>query len=78
MIFVEAPGFRPTALDAPWPIKPTPIAAPGSAAIQAAMAPSAGPWVFFVRCQKDGTSCFATTLAEHQANVAEAEKNGAI
>ncbi len=59
-------------------LPPTPIAAVGSAAIQAAMAPAAGPWLFFVRCQKDGTSCFATTLAEHQANVAEAEKNGAI
>ena len=59
-------------------LPPTPIAAAGSAAIQAAMTPAAGPWVFFVRCQKDGTSCFATTLAEHQANVAEAEKNGAI
>ncbi len=59
-------------------LPPTPIAAPGNAAIQAALAPAAGPWLFFVRCQKDGTSCFATTLAEHQANVTEAEKNGAI
>jgi UPF0755 protein len=59
-------------------LPPTPIAAAGSASIKAAMAPSAGPWVFFVRCQKDGTSCFAVTLAEHQANVAKAEKNGVI
>lgn len=59
-------------------LPPTPIAAAGNDAIQAAMEPAAGPWFFFVRCQKDGTSCFATTLAEHQANVAEAEKNGAI
>jgi UPF0755 protein len=59
-------------------LPPTPIAAPGSQAIAAALSPAAGPWFYFVRCQKDGTSCFATTLAEHQANVAEAEKNGAI
>ena len=31
MIFVEAPGLRPTAVDAPMPIKPTPIAAPSAA-----------------------------------------------
>src|SRR3954454_19209885 len=31
MILVEAPGFRPTAVDAPLPIKPTPIAAPRAA-----------------------------------------------
>ncbi len=28
-------------------------------AIAAALAPEAGPWLFFVRCQPDGTSCFA-------------------
>ena len=31
MIFVDAPGLRPTAIDAPWPINPTPIAAPRAA-----------------------------------------------
>src|SRR6185436_3061441 len=31
MILVDAPGFRPTALDAPMPINPTPIAAPSAA-----------------------------------------------
>ncbi|GAA1833267.1 hypothetical protein GCM10009836_09260 [Pseudonocardia ailaonensis] len=59
-------------------LPPTPIAAPGKAAIAAALAPAAGPWTFFVRCQKDGTSCFATTLAEHQANVGRAIANGAF
>jgi UPF0755 protein len=59
-------------------LPPTPISAAGTPAIQAAVAPVAGPWFFFVRCQKDGTSCFAVTLPQHQANVAEAEKNGVI
>src|SRR6188768_526609 len=31
MIFVDAPGFRPTAVDAPMPINPTPIAVPSAA-----------------------------------------------
>lgn len=59
-------------------LPPTPIAAPGRDAIAASLAPEAGPWLFFVRCQKDGTSCFAETLPEHQDNVAEAHRIGAI
>jgi UPF0755 protein len=59
-------------------LPPTPIAAPGKDAIAAALDPEAGPWTFFVRCQKDGTSCFATSLAEHQTNVGEAIRNGAF
>src|SRR5215471_6387100 len=31
MIFVDAPGFRPTAWQAPSPMSPTPIAAPNAA-----------------------------------------------
>jgi UPF0755 protein len=72
----EKPGPYNSYADTGLP--PTPIAAAGSPAVAAALAPAAGPWFFFVRCQKDGTSCFATTLAEHQANIAQAEKNGAI
>jgi UPF0755 protein len=34
--------------------------------------------MFFVRCQKDGTSCFATTLPEHQQNVRAAMAAGAF
>ncbi len=46
-------------------LPPTPIAAPGREAIAAALAPEPGPWLYFVRCQTDGTSCFAETFAEH-------------
>jgi UPF0755 protein len=59
-------------------LPPTPIAAPGKDAIAAALAPADGPWQYFVRCHPDGSSCFAETLEQHNQNVAEAVKNGAI
>ena len=59
-------------------LPPTPIAAPGREAIAAALEPAPGPWLFFVRCQTDGTSCFAETLDEHNANVRLARANGAF
>ncbi|MGI5130592.1 endolytic transglycosylase MltG [Pseudonocardia sp. CA-107938] len=59
-------------------LPPTPIAAPGRDAIAAALKPEPGNWFFFVRCEKDGTSCFAKTLQEHQANVSAAVRNGAF
>ncbi|GAY11717.1 endolytic transglycosylase MltG [Pseudonocardia sp. N23] len=59
-------------------LPPTPIAAAGKAAMAAALAPEPGPWLFFVRCKPDGTSCFGTTLAEHQANIRQAIADGAI
>ncbi len=59
-------------------LPPTPISAPGKEAIAAALAPEPGPWLYFVRCQLDGTSCFAETFAEHDTNVAQARANGAF
>ncbi|MCO1658752.1 endolytic transglycosylase MltG [Pseudonocardia humida] len=59
-------------------LPPTPISAPGPEAIAAALAPEQGPWFFFVRCQNDGVSCFATTFDEHQQNVVLARQNGAF
>jgi UPF0755 protein len=59
-------------------LPPTPISAPGPEAVAAALAPEQGPWFFFVRCQDDGVSCFATTFEEHQRNVATARENGAF
>ncbi|NMI02189.1 aminodeoxychorismate lyase [Pseudonocardia sp. K10HN5] len=59
-------------------LPPTPIAAPGKAAVAAAIGPVPGPWFFFVRCQTNGTSCFGTTLPEHQENVRQAIANGAF
>jgi UPF0755 protein len=57
---------------------PTPISAPGKAALTAAVEPAAGPWLYFVKYDKDGNSAFATTLAEHERNTAQARKNGAF
>lgn len=72
----EAPGpynsYRTTGLP------PTPIAAVGADAIAAALEPVDGPWLYFVRCETDGTSCFAETFPEHQANIATARTNGAF
>jgi len=58
-------------------LTPTPISAPSEAAIKAAVSPEKGPWLYFVRCQTDGTSCFAVTDEEHQQNVDEAQDRGA-
>lgn len=49
-----------------------PICAPGDAAIDAALNPADGTWLFFVLINGDtGESKFTTTLAEHNAAVRE-------
>jgi UPF0755 protein len=57
-------------------LPPTPVSSPSAAAIQAASQPVSGNWLYFVVCQKDRSSCFATDLAGHQANVQIAHHNG--
>lgn len=49
-------------------LPPGPIAAPGQAALEAALAPADVPYLFFVS-RNDGTHAFAETLREHNANV---------
>lgn len=49
-------------------LPPGPIAAPGRAAIEAALAPAKVPYLYFVS-RNDGTHVFAETLKEHNANV---------
>jgi UPF0755 protein len=59
-------------------LPPTPIGAPGQRAIQATLNPEHGPLMFFVKCHRDGSSCFATTLDEHVQNVHGAMRAGAF
>ncbi|WP_460465962.1 endolytic transglycosylase MltG, partial [Amycolatopsis acidiphila] len=58
-------------------LPPTPIGSPSSDAIQAALQPTEGSWLYFVKCDKNGVSCFATTLDEHKQNKELARQRGA-
>jgi UPF0755 protein len=53
-----------------------PINNPGELALQGAMDPPAGEWLFFVAVDKAGHSAFAVTADEHAKNVAQACANG--
>lgn len=53
-------------------LPPGPIGNPGAASIEAAAKPASGPWFFFVTVDPStGETKFATTVAEHDRNVAE-------
>jgi peptidoglycan lytic transglycosylase G len=54
----------------------SPIGSPSAAAIAAALSPEPGPWRYFVKCQKDGASCFSVTREEHDAAVRDAAARG--
>ena len=64
------------ALDSPYNtyryagLPPGPIAAPGAAALEAALLPSPVSYLYFVS-RNDGSHVFARTLAEHNRNVRE-------
>ena len=49
-------------------LPPGPIASPGKASLDAALAPADVKYVYFVS-RNDGTHVFATTLDEHNRNV---------
>ena len=51
-------------------LPPGPICNPGVAALEAAMHPAKTEYLYFVADAKGGTTRFAKTLEEHQANVA--------
>lgn len=58
-------------------LPPTPISAPSPEAIKAALEPADGDILFFVKCEKNGLSCFAETNEEHNQNRREAQARGA-
>jgi UPF0755 protein len=57
-------------------LMPTPISSPSPEAIAAAQKPADGPWLFFVKCDKAGNSCFAVTQAEQDENAHKAQLAG--
>lgn len=53
-------------------LPPGPISSPGQAALEAALNPEPGDWVYFVAVDLEtGETKFATTLGEHNKNVTE-------
>jgi UPF0755 protein len=57
-------------------LTPTPICSPSTIALDAAVHPPAGGWLFFVLVKKDGTEAFADAYPEQLANQQLAKKNG--
>jgi UPF0755 protein len=57
-------------------LPPTPIGAPSNEAIQAALQPTAGNWLYFVKCETNGLSCFAVTQAQQDKNAHDAQVRG--
>jgi UPF0755 protein len=49
-------------------LTPTPICSPSADALQAAVHPPAGAWIYFVLVKKDGTEAFSVTYAEQLKN----------
>jgi UPF0755 protein len=59
-------------------IIPTPINNPGKQALEGAMAPPQGNWLYFVAIDKTGKSAFTNDLNQHERNKATARKNGVL
>lgn len=57
-------------------LPPTPIANPGIPSLQAALSPTAGPWLYYVVTSPDGGESFSATYAGQQANIALAKSRG--
>jgi UPF0755 protein len=57
-------------------LTPTPICMPSTEALQAAVHPPAGAWLYFVLVNKNGTMAFSDTYAEQLANEQLAKSRG--
>ncbi|WP_405493483.1 endolytic transglycosylase MltG [Nocardia sp. NBC_00511] len=56
----------------------TPISAPSLDAMRAMENPAPGPWTYFVTVDKQGTTLFTDSYAEHQRNIAKAQASGIL
>ena len=59
-------------------LPPTPIVSVTEATLKAALAPANEPYLYYVVADANGKHAFATTLAEHNANVEAARQKGLI
>lgn len=57
-------------------VPPGPIASPSKEAIEAAVSPEPGNWLYFVKCEKSGVSCFAENFEDHKRYRDEAARKG--
>jgi UPF0755 protein len=76
---LQASDFR---IDSPYNsrihrgLPPTPIDSPGHAAMEAALHPAPGPWLYFVTIDQAGNTAFSTTKAQFDRDVARSRANG--
>ncbi|MDP9454073.1 MAG: endolytic transglycosylase MltG [Actinomycetota bacterium] len=57
-------------------LPPTPIAIPGRASLEAALNPTPGDWLYYVKYEENGAHAFSETNAEHNQRIAEAKARG--
>jgi UPF0755 protein len=57
-------------------LPPTPINSPGTAALQAALHPTPGPWLYFVTIDQSGRTAFSTTHEQFLKDVQTSRANG--
>lgn len=70
----ERPGPYNTYLNQGLP--PTPISSASVEAVAAAAKPPPGTWLYFVKCETSGVSCFEDTQSQHDADVRLAQQRG--
>jgi UPF0755 protein len=57
-------------------LPPTPIASPGDKALEAALNPAAGDWLYYVLANKDGTQLFTSDYQEFLRQKAKSQAEG--
>jgi UPF0755 protein len=57
-------------------LPPTPINSPGRKALEAALTPAAGDWIYFITIDKQGNSLFTSSYDEFLAAKAKAKRDG--